>query len=85
MVRQSLHTADARGGAELPGEAAGALSEVQEGLSKGSLAAHRQTHHIVTRGGLRKECNKEIGGNDSRTFMMTFAAKSGSRTCPVEG
>ena len=54
-------------------------------LTRGSLAAHLQTQHVVAKGGLGQEGNKEGGGNNLRTLRMEFSAKEGPRTFPVEG
>ena len=48
-------------------------------MAWGSLAAHRQIQHGVTKGGSGKEGNGEGGGNDTRTFRMAFKAKAGTR------
>ena len=59
--------------------------ECRKDLARGSLAAHRQTQYGVVKGGLGKEGNGEGGGNDPRTYRMSFTAKAGKRPCPVEG
>ena len=54
-------------------------------FSKGSMVEHRQTQHGLTKGGSGKEGGKEVGGEKTRTFRMTFPAKAGPRPCPVDG
>ena len=54
-------------------------------LEKGSLAAHRQTHHGVAKEGLGQEDNGEGWGNEPRTYRTEFPAKVGSRPCPFQG
>ena len=54
-------------------------------LAKGSLVAHRQNHHGVTKGGSGQEGNKEVGGNEPINFRVAFPAKARLRPCPVKG
>ena len=59
--------------------------ECGKDLVKGSMMVHRQTQNGVEKGGSGQECDEEGGGNKPRTFIMAFYAKSGMRTCPIEG
>ena len=54
-------------------------------LTKGSLVTHRQTQHIVAKGGLGSEGDEADKGNDPITYRLEFPAKAGPRPCPVEG
>ena len=54
-------------------------------VSKGSLVAHHQTQHGVTKGRLEQEGDKAAEGNNPSTYRMTFNAKAVPRPCPVEG
>ena len=47
---------------------------------------HRQTQHGVAKGGLGSEGDEaDGGGDDPRTYRMTFPMRVGPRPCPVEG
>ena len=54
-------------------------------MAKGSLVAHRQTQHGVEKWGLGQEGEEEAGENNPGTYRMSFPAKAGPRTFPVEG
>ena len=59
--------------------------ECRKDLTRGSLAAHRQTQYSMEKGSPGQEDNRKGGGDDPRTYIMEFMAKSGLRTFPVEG
>ena len=46
---------------------------------------HCQTQQGVAKGGLGSEGGEVDGGDEPRTYILTFPAKSGHRPCPVEG
>ena len=48
-------------------------------LARVSLTSHRQTQHGVAKGGSGQEGDGEVGGDNPRTFRMTFLAKAGPR------
>ena len=59
--------------------------ECGEEIEKGSLVAHCQTQHGVTKGGLGQVGNKEARGANPRTYRMVIPAKIGPMNCPVKG
>ena len=59
--------------------------EYRKDLDKGSLVTHRQTQHGVAKGGLGSEGDEADGGNEPRTYRLTFPVRAGPRLCPVEG
>ena len=59
--------------------------EYRKDLMRGSLAAHCQNQHGVTKGGTVQEGKIEGRGDEPRTYRMVFLAKAGLRHCPVEG
>ena len=54
-------------------------------VSKGSLVAHHQTQHGVTKDSLVQEGDEAAKGENPRTYRMAFTVKYGTRPCPVEG
>ena len=58
--------------------------ECGKDLARGSLAAHCQTQHGVTKGGPRQEGDREGRGDEPRTYRMAFLTKAGLRHCPFE-
>ena len=54
-------------------------------LEKRSLVAHRQTQHVMVKGGLVQKYDKEGGSNNPTAFRMAIKEKAGTRPCPVEG
>ena len=46
-------------------------------LAKGSLVTHHQTQHGVEKGGLGSEEKEADGGDEPRTYRLTFTAKAG--------
>ena len=54
-------------------------------LAEGSLVTHRQTQHIVTKGGLVSEGYEAYGGKDPRTYRLVFTERKGPRPCQVKG
>ena len=54
-------------------------------IARVSLDNHLQTHHGVGRGGAGQTENKVGGGDNPRTFGMTFPVKAVPRPCPIDG
>ena len=54
-------------------------------VSKGSLVAHHQTQHGVTKGRLGQEGDEAAEGDNPITYRMEFTAKAVPRPFPVEG
>ena len=54
-------------------------------VSKGSLVAHHQNKHGVTKDSLVQECDEVAEGDNPSTYRMEFTAKSVPRPCLVEG
>ena len=62
-------------------------TECGKDLARGLLAIHFQTQNGVERGGAGQRDHEGYGngGDNTRTFRMTFQEKAGPRPCPVEG
>ena len=60
-------------------------TECGKDLVRGSLATKRQTQNGVSRGGAGKTDDEGCGGNNPRTFRITFLENAGPRPRPVEG
>ena len=54
-------------------------------VSKGSLVAHHQNQHGVTKGRLGQEGDEAAEGDNPSTYRMTFTANDVPRPCPVDG
>ena len=86
--KQSLHTADDKGGEELLGEAegAGALYILTEGIGEGVTGfAPPNPSRRGKMGGAGQEGDEERGVDNTRKFRVAFPEKAGPMTCPVDG
>ena len=58
--------------------------EYGKDLARGSLAAHHQTQHGVTKGGLGQDGDRKDGVDEPIMYRMVFPEKAGPRPWPVE-